>query len=52
MTSRAVLAWLSVGIALVVAVNWLETFAPASSRSVVDVDLQEVPARVWLVTGA
>ena len=52
MTSRAILAWLTVGIALVVAVYWLEIFAPPSSRGVADVDLPELPGRVWLVIGA
>ncbi len=51
MSIRAILARLAFGIALVVAVYWLETFAPPSSRTVVEVDLPEVPGRVWLVIG-
>ncbi len=51
MTSRAILGWLTVGIALVVAVYWLEAFAPPSSRRVADVDLPKLPGRVWLVIG-
>jgi hypothetical protein len=52
MTFRAILPWLTVGIAMVVAVYWLETFAPPSSRGVVDADVLELPGRVWLVIGA
>ena len=52
MTFRVILAWLTVGIVLVAAVYWLETIAQPSSRRVVDVDVPELPGRVWLVIGA
>lgn len=52
MSFRGILAWLTVGIALLVAVYWLEIFAPEASRGAPWLELPELPLTVRLAIGA